>query len=264
MGRFLIAAAVTAENREVSVLWHYIQVATRALVSQKLYSFLNVVGLSVALAFGHPYRAQIVGVLADARERGAREAVAPTLYLYAPGVAMAVGVRLQPDRIPQALAFIDRTWHDFIPTVAIQRTFLSDRFEELYRPDERRAAMLGVFVVIAILIACLGLYGLVVFTSESRAKEVAMRKISGARTADIMRLMLSRISLPVLLANVLAWPVTYYCLHYWLEGYAYRISLSPWYFVAAGTIALVIAGVTVCADTLRLARASPIHALRYE
>jgi len=222
------------------------------------------IGQTVIMEGDRPYRAQIVGVLADARERGAREPVAPTLYLYAPAVPMAIGIRLRAGRILRSLAFIDRTWHDFVPTVALQRTFLSERFEELYRPDEQQGAILGVFAGIAILIACLGLYGLVAFTSASRAKEIALRKVSGARTRHIMRLMLARISLPVVLANIVAWPVTYYFLHHWLEGFAYRISLSPLYFVAGGATALLIACATVCADTWRLARASPVHALRHE
>ena len=103
-----------------------------------------------------------------------------------------------------------------------------------------------------------------VFTAQRRTKEVGIRKVSGARTADIMRLMLWRISVPVVVANLIAWPVAYYYLHQWLERYAYRITLSPAYFVAAGVAALVIAWATVCAHTLQLAKTQPVHALRYE
>ena len=124
--------------------------------------------------------------------------------------------------------------------------------------------MFGIFVAIAILIACLGLFGLVVFTAERRTKEIGIRKVSGARSSDILALMLWRISVPVLVANLIAWPVAYYYLHRWLQGYAYRISLNPLYFLAAGAVALLIAWATVYANTLRLARANPVHALRYE
>jgi putative ABC transport system permease protein len=119
-------------------------------------------------------------------------------------------------------------------------------------------------VAVAVLIGCLGLFGLAVFTAERRTKEIGIRKVSGARTRDIVRLMLWRISVPVLAANLVAWPLAYYYLHGWLEHYAYRIALSPVYFVAAGAIALVIAWATVYANTLHLARTSPIQALRYE
>jgi putative ABC transport system permease protein len=124
--------------------------------------------------------------------------------------------------------------------------------------------MFAMFVGIAILIACLGLFGLAVFTAERRTKEVGIRKVSGARTADIVWLMLWRISIPVLAANVIAWPAAYYYLRHWLGGYAERISLNPLYFLAAGAAALLIAWATVYANTLMLARTSPVRALRYE
>ncbi|HEY1890612.1 MAG TPA: ABC transporter permease [Steroidobacteraceae bacterium] len=223
------------------------------------------VGQSVVLnAIGDHVRVHIVGVMADANTQGARQPVAPTVYLYFPDYPMAFSVRLRPGSMPQTLAFIDRTWRTFEPMNAIQRSFLSANFAELYQSDQRQGTVFGVFVIIAIVIGCLGLYGLVVFTAQRRTKEVGIRKVSGARTADILRLMLWRISVPVVLANLIAWPVAYYYLSRWLEGYAYRIALSPLYFLAAGTGALLIAWATVYANTLRLARASPIHALRYE
>jgi len=211
-----------------------------------------------------PIRVRIVGVLADAETRGAREPVAPTIYTYDLGLPMNFSVRLRPGRIPQTLAFIDRTWHAFVPMVAIRRSFLSASFAQLYRSDERQGTVFGVFVVIAIFVACLGLYGFVVFTAERRTKEVAVRKISGARTLDILKIMLWRISVPVLLANVVAWPLAYYYLQRWLQGFADHIWLDPTYFMAGGAIALLIAWATVFVHTLRLARTSPIHALRYE
>ena len=146
----------------------------------------------------------------------------------------------------------------------MDRYFLSSAFNDLFTPDERQGTVLALFVALGIFIACLGLFGLTVFTAERRTKEIGIRKVSGARTHDIVRLMLWRISVPVLLANVVAWPVAYYYLHRWLEGYAYRISPNPIYFLAAGAVALLISWATVFLHTLGLARTSPVHALRYE
>jgi putative ABC transport system permease protein len=215
-------------------------------------------------AIGDHVRVHIVGVISDAKTQGALQPVAPTVYIYWPDYPMDFSVRLRPASMPQTLAFIDRTWRAFEPMNAVQRSFLSANFEQLYQPDQRQGAVFGVFVIIAIVIGCLGLYGLVLFTAQRRTKEVGIRKVSGARTADIMRLMLWRISVPVVVANLIAWPVAYYYLHQWLERYAYRITLSPAYFVAAGVAALIIAWATVCAHTLQLARIQPVHALRYE
>ena len=220
-----------------------------------------------------PTRTQfrVVGVLGDALMAGLRTPVSPAMYLVDPaGDTLAsdrylfLSVKVRRDRLVGALAFIDGTWRSFAPAVAANRYFLTDAFDELFQSDMRQGTMFGIFVAIAVFIGCLGLFGLAVFTAERRTKEVGIRKISGARTGDIVRLMLWRISVPVLLANLIAWPVTYLYLHRWLDGYAYRLSLSPLYFLAAGAVALVIAWATVYASTLRVARASPIHALRYE
>lgn len=219
------------------------------------------VGKSILYNHNH---VRIVGVLADAKLQGARVPVVPMIYVYVPSWGMNFSVRLRPGRIPQTLSFIDRTWHAFMPAVAIQRMFLDMSFEQLYREDEREGAMLGVFVAVAVLIGCLGLYGLAVFTAERRTKEIGVRKVSGARINDILRLMLWRISVPVLVANLIAWPVAYAYLRHWLDGYADRIALSPLYFLAVAAAALLIAWITVYGNTLRLARTSPVHALRYE
>ena len=209
-------------------------------------------------------RVHIVGVLADAKVQGAREPVVPMIYVYVPSWSMNISVRLRAGRIPQTLRFIDRTWHAFMPSVAIQRMFLDESFNDLYSEDAREGEMLGAFVIVAVLIGCLGLYGLAVFTAQQRTKEIGIRKVSGARTADIVRLMLWRISVPVVVANLIAWPVAYFYLRHWLDGFANRIVLSPLYFVAAGAVALLIAWLTVYGNTLRLARMSPVRSLRYE
>ena len=124
--------------------------------------------------------------------------------------------------------------------------------------------MFGAFVVVAIFIACLGLFGLAAFTAGRRTKEIGIRKVFGARARDVIFLLLWQFSIPVLIANVIAWPLAWYYLHGWLEGFAYRISLNPLYFVGAGLIALLIAWATIFAHALRVARANPINALRYE
>jgi len=173
-------------------------------------------------------------------------------------------VRIKPGQNQAALAAIDRVWHRFAPRIAIQRRFQDDSFDRLFNDDERQSAIFALFVGIAISIACLGLFGLASFTTERRTKEIGIRKVFGARAKDIVCLLLWQFSIPVLLANLIAWPVAWYYLHGWLEGYAYRISLSPLYFLAAGIVALVIAWATVIVHTMLMARANPIHALRYE
>ncbi|HEX2759046.1 MAG TPA: FtsX-like permease family protein, partial [Rhizomicrobium sp.] len=130
--------------------------------------------------------------------------------------------------------------------------------------DERQGRMFGVFVFIAIFISCLGLFGLAAFTAGRRTREIGIRKVFGARTRDLVFLLLWQFSVPVLVANAVAWPIAWYYLQDWLKGFAYRIELSPLYFIAAGLAALAIAWVTILAHAVRVARANPIHALRTE
>jgi putative ABC transport system permease protein len=237
-------------------------VLINAVAARRLgFTAADAVGKTIDLDGSH---LTIVGVLNDAMKEGLRSAVWPVIYRVDTNDCILLSVRVRGDQLPEALSFIDRTWHSFAPAAAMQRYFMSDAFNDLFTSDERQGTMFVGFVTIAIVVACLGLFGLVVFTAERRTKEVGIRKISGARTADIMRLMLWRISVPVLFANLIAWPLAYVYLHRWLEGYVNRISLSPVYFLAAGAAALLIAWATVYANTLRLARASPVHALRYE
>jgi putative ABC transport system permease protein len=210
------------------------------------------------------HAARIVGILNDVYFKGARRVVQATVYLNDKIDASIVSVRLTGRDIPSTIAFIDRTWSRMAPSTAISRTFLDDRFEKLYRSDEQQGQMFGTFVAIAILIACLGLFGLAAFTAGRRTKEIGIRKAFGARDRDVVFLLLWQFSVPVLIANLIAWPLAWYYLHGWLQGFATRISLSPTYFLAAGFAALLIAWATILSHALRVARANPIHALRIE
>jgi putative ABC transport system permease protein len=208
--------------------------------------------------------AHIVGVLADAKVAGARTPVTPDFYYYVPDNSRTYSVLLRPDMIPQTLAFIDKTWRDFSPQFAVSRSFLDDNYNKFYSADERQGTMFAAFVGIAIFIACLGLFGLAAFTAGRRTKEIGIRKVFGARSRDVIFLLLWQFSIPVLIANAIAWPLAWYYLSGWLQTFAYRISLSPLFFLGGGLVALVIAWSTIYAHAYRVARANPINALRYE
>jgi putative ABC transport system permease protein len=219
------------------------------------------VGKTIILTKSH---VQIAGVIANVKFDGAREPARATMYVYDPDDFASVLVRLRPGSEPRTLAFIDRAWHDFAPTKAMDRWFMEDHLGRPYQADERQGDLFGVFVGIAIFISCLGLFGLAAFTAGRRTREIGIRKVFGARTRDLVFLLLWQFSVPILIANLIAWPVAWYYLHDWLQGFAYRIPLSPVYFVAAGLAALLIAWATILAHTVRVARANPINALRYE
>ena len=209
-------------------------------------------------------RAIIVGVVQNALFLGARAQPLGSVYYLNPDRLTDISVRIRPGHAKEALQQIDGSWHTIASPLPIRRHFLQHSFDRLLDEDRRQGTLFAVFVGIAIIIACLGLLGLAAFTAQQRTCEIGVRKAFGASTMDIVRLLLWQFSVPVVLANVIAWPVAWYYLNNWLEGYSKRIVLTPVYFIAAGTAALAIAWVTVLAHAVRVARANPIDALRYE
>jgi putative ABC transport system permease protein len=237
-------------------------VMVNALLARTLgYSPQDIVGQT--FVFGKA-RMRVVGVVADTLTEGARMAAIPMVYVYAPDWPQNISIRIQAGRTQEATAYIERTFHAFVPNIPSSHAFLDDSFERLYSGDKKQGAMFAVFVGIAIIIACMGLFGLAAFTAGRRTKEIGIRKVFGARVRDVVFLLLWQFSIPVLIANLIAWPVSWYYLHGWLEGFAYRIPLSPLYFLGAGLVALVIAWATVFSHARRVAGANPINALRYE
>ncbi len=209
-------------------------------------------------------RMSVVGVASDTLTEGARTAAIPMVYVYAPDWPQNISIRIDPARTADAMVYIERTFHAFVPNIPVSHVFLDDSFERLYSTDKKQGAMFAVFVAIAIIIACMGLFGLAAFTASRRTKEIGIRKVFGARVRDVVFLLVWQFSIPVLVANLIAWPAAWYYLHGWLQGFAYRIPLSPLYFVGAGAVALVIAWATVFSHARRVAASNPINALRYE
>ena len=142
--------------------------------------------------------------------------------------------------------------------------FADARIAEMYDGDERRARMFAIFAAFAVLISCLGLFGLAAFTAERRTKEIGIRKVLGARVRDIIRLLVWQFTRPVLLANLIAWPIAWWAMRDWLNEFQSRVEIGPVPFLLAGLLALAIAAATVAGHALKVARANPIHALRYE
>jgi putative ABC transport system permease protein len=227
------------------------------------YSVVGAVGQSI---FYGPKKIHctIVGVVGDTNFDGLKKPMQPIIYFYYPKGLGSLSIRIKPGMMQPALAAIDRIWHQLVPTVTIHRQFQDASFDKLFAANEKEGAIFGIFVGIAIFIACLGLFGLAAFTAERRTKEIGIRKAFGARTRDIVWLLLWQFSIPVLIANVIAWPIAWYYLHEWLLGFAYRITLSPLYFLGAGAAGLIISWATVFIHARRIASANPIYALRYE
>jgi putative ABC transport system permease protein len=205
----------------------------------------------------------IVGVVADSRFRTVHEPIDSIMFRKVrtgPGWMM---VRYNGDPATVKSA-IEREWKQITNEVPFNAKFSEDVMTEAYEKEDARAQMFAAFSVLAVIIGCLGLFGLAAFTAERRTKEIGIRKVLGARTRDIVRLLVWQFSRPVIVANLIAWPVAWWLMRDWLNNFDARIDLTPTPFLIAALVALTIAIVTVVGHAFKVARANPIHALRYE
>jgi putative ABC transport system permease protein len=175
-----------------------------------------------------------------------------------------MSVKLSGRQIPETLASIDLLWKRLGSPRPISRFFFDQQVEDTYRDMIRQERLMTVLETVALLIACLGLFGIAAFSSERRTKEIGIRKVMGAQTRDIMRMLLWQFSRPVLYGSLIAWPVAAYIMNRWLQGFAYHVPLAPWLFIATTALTLIVALVTVSAHCWPVARAKPAAALRYE
>jgi len=205
----------------------------------------------------------IVGVVADSRLRSMRLPIDALMLRKTEMGHRHLIVRYSgdPEKVRDG---VERVWEQMTREVPFSAEFSEDILSELYRADDARARIFALFSLLAIIVACLGLFGLAAFTAERRTREIGIRKVLGARTPDIFRMLTWQFSRPVILANLLAWPVAWWVMQDWLGGFDSRIALGPAPFLAAGLIAFLVAILTIGAHAVRVARANPIHALRYE
>jgi putative ABC transport system permease protein len=206
----------------------------------------------------------IVGVIEDTRFRTARDAIEPIVYVYDPARTSQVLVRYTNARPGEVMAALNKVWRRFEPEIPFEARFADDIVRELYAADRARTLLFAGFSGLAILIACLGLYSLAAFATQRRTKEIGIRKVVGARVRDIVRLLVWQFSKPVVIANLIAWPVAWWAMRDWLNTFDARIDLGPGPFAVAGILAFAIAVATVAGQAIRAARMNPIHALRYE
>ena len=213
---------------------------------------------------------KIIGVVKDFHFASLHQPVAP-FVLELPnnpgGHAFFIkylAVRIRPNTVAETLAFLERTWNEFAPERPFEYFFLDQNLDRLYRAEEALGNVATAFSVLAIFIACLGLFGLAAFMSEQRTKEIGIRKVMGASVASVVGLLSREFLKLVLLANLLAWPLGYFGMNAWLQDFAYRIDLRPMTFILAGGVALLVALLTVSYQAIRAARSNPVEALQYE
>jgi putative ABC transport system permease protein len=187
-----------------------------------------------------------------------------TIYNKKPWGFHDVCAKIDGARTEEALLYLEATYKKIIPHFPFSFQFLDDHFASLYEADRKVSEVVGVLAGLAILIACLGLFGLASYSAEKRVKEVGIRKVLGASVKSIVKLLSFDFVKLVLLANIIAWPLAWYAVSNWLQNYAFRIEINLWVFLFSGLASILIAGITIASLTFRSATANPIKSLRTE
>ncbi len=209
---------------------------------------------------------KVIGIVKDFNFESLHQPVHPLVILLFPDVLFAayVSVRVAPGNISKTIGYLKTAWVNVAGSRVFNYKFLDKSLANLYRSEQITSKIAAIFSLLAIFIACLGLFGLAAFMLEQKTKEIGIRKILGASVSEIVLLLSKEFTKWVLIANLIAWPVAYYVMHNWLKDFAYRINISWWIFVLSGGIALLIALATVSFHAIKAATANPIDALRYE
>ena len=159
---------------------------------------------------------------------------------------------------------LEDEWSLFLPYFHFSYFFLDSFYDNMYRAEQNMSTIITYFAILAIIIACLGLFGLVSYITEQRTKEIGIRKILGASMSSIIKALSVEFIILVLISNVLAWIPAYIIMNDWLDDFAYRSALSLWIFLFAGVISLVIAFLTISFQSVKAATAQPVNAIKYE
>lgn len=229
----------------------------------------NPVGQYMRYPGGHDEKYKVIGVVKDFNTESLHAMVTPfalfhhNSQIYHENTSYAI-LSVSDNNMQTLLQQLQQQWKGFIQDTPFDYSFLDKNFEALYRADAQMGAVFGLFTILALIIACLGLFGLSVYTTESRTKEIGIRKVLGASEQRLVILLSKDFIKPVLLATIIAFPVAWWAMDKWLLDFAYRIPLKWWFFVVSGAAALGIALATVSSQTLKAALTKPIKNLKAE
>ena len=276
IGAKLLAGRMFDENRPTDVLQPIEgsdDFRQAALINETTAAALGFTNLADAVGLvidvpdpgtDHSIQTEIIGVVQDMHLRSVRDAMDNSIFVARDTPLRALNIDVGSSPLADIQRQVEEIWNRHVPEVPFTHRFVDESYNEYYEQDARRGEIFAYFSGFAILVSCLGLYGLASFTAERRVKEIGVRKVMGASVTDIVKLLTFQFSKPVLLANLIAWPVAWFIASDWLQGFQYRIDLSVLYFVAAGAAALLIACATVAGHAFKTAQANPVLALKHE
>jgi putative ABC transport system permease protein len=206
----------------------------------------------------------VIGVLEDFHVNALRDKIEPMIIYYNPPNRNILSLRLEPGNVFKTMDVVENEWKQMFPDMPFDYLFLDEHFDSIHRTERNLAITFMYFTILAIIIACLGLFGLASYATERRIKEIGVRKVLGSTVSQIVLMLSKDFSKLVLLANILAWPIAWYAMNKWLQNFAYKTQIDVWLFVISGLIAFLIALITVSFRTIRAANSNPVKALKYE
>jgi ABC-type antimicrobial peptide transport system permease subunit len=208
--------------------------------------------------------ATITGVVRDFQSESKHKKIRPCALIYRPDNFYMASVKIQTSGMNKTISAIDKSWSALFPQGLFSYEFLDDHIAAWYRQEQKEYTAFKLFAGIAILIGCLGLYGLIAFAAAQRVKEVGIRKVLGASLADIVLLFSKEFVLLIIIAFAIAGPVAYYIMHNWLQGFAYQVNIGPAIFIIAIVSSFIIAACTIAYQAVKAGITNPVKSLRTE
>lgn len=230
--------------------------------SQKAMDFEEPIGKKVSV--GEDYVFTIIGVVEDFHYVSLHSEIEPLILLLYPDECSSILVRIRSENTPQTLKFMGSVWKRLAGDFEYNYRFLNERLDAMYRSEQRVGVIITLFTILAVFISCLGLFGLASFMALRRTKEIGIRKVLGAKISSVVVLLIKEFSKWVIVANMIAWPLSYFVLDRWLQAFPYRTDIKLWLFLGTGLATFLVAILTVSYQSIRAAIANPVESLRYE
>jgi len=209
-------------------------------------------------------KGRVIGVVQDFHYKSLHEKLSTSVIQIYPQVAFKVAVKLKTTDLKNTIAFINNTWNKFSPGYPLDYQFMDDSYGKMYKSEEKLSDLLWIFTIMAIVVGCMGLFGLAAFSAEMRTKEIGIRKVLGANVFNIVALLSKNFLVLVTISSIVAFPIAWWAMNNWLEDFPYRVTISWWIFGIAIIAALAIALFTVSFQSIKAAIANPVKSLRTE
>jgi putative ABC transport system permease protein len=192
-----------------------------------------------------------------------KQRIEPVIFYYQPA-NWRIFVKTNGRDASKAIAAAQGMWQKYSPDIPFNYSFVDEDYDSMYKLEQRTGVLFNIFAIVAIIICCLGLFGLAAYTAQVKTKEIGIRKVLGASVSSIIQLLAKDFISLVVIALVIAVPIGWWAMHTWLQDFAYRIDISWWVFLVAGAVAILIAIATVSMHALKAALANPVNSLKEE